>query len=58
MTERSGGRSPMDIWGKGIPGEVEASAKALGQRARYVFRITKKRVWLKQRNSLGGTSHR
>ena len=48
----------MDIWGKGIPGEVEASAKALGQRARYVFRITKKRVWLKQRNSLGGTSHR
>ena len=48
----------MDIWGKGIPGEVEASAKALGQRARYVFKIMRRQVWLKQRNSLGGTSHR
>ena len=48
----------MDIWGKGIPGEVEASAKALGKRARYVFKIMRRQVWLKQRNSLGGTSHR
>lgn len=49
MTERSGGKSPIAIWGKGIPGEVAASAKALGRRARYIFRITRRGVWLKQK---------
>ena len=39
----------MAIWGKGIPGEVAASAKALGRRARYIFRITRRGVWLKQK---------
>ena len=50
--------TPGCFGGRAFQAEVEASAKALGQRARYVFRIARRGVWLKQKDSLGGTSHR